>query len=54
VAEVERAVDAGEVREAPREAAAAFYSRLAEKCGSDVDLDAVIRASREIHMGLQL
>ena len=51
---VERALEAYEVREAGREAAAAFYTRLAEECGSDIDLDAVIRESREIHLGPQL
>ena len=34
---VERALEAYEVREAGRESATAFYTRLASDCGSDID-----------------
>lgn len=48
---VERALEAYEVREAGREPAAAFYARLSEKFGSDIDLDAIIRESRRPNEG---
>lgn len=51
---VERALEAYEIREAGREPAAAFYARLAAHCGTDIDLDAVIRESRSIHPGPEL
>ncbi|MCX2725774.1 type II toxin-antitoxin system VapB family antitoxin [Roseibium salinum] len=51
---VERALEAYEVREAGREPASDFYVRIAETCGSDVDLEAVIRESRKIHAGPDL
>ncbi len=51
---VERALEAYEVREAGREPAAAFYARLSETLGTDIDLEAVIRASRRPHKGLDL
>jgi hypothetical protein len=51
---VERALEAYEVREAGREPASAFYARLSNKDGSDIDLEAVIRASRRIDIGPEL
>lgn len=51
---VERALEAYEVREAGREPAAAFYGRLSAKDGSDIDLEAVIRASRRVDTGPEL
>jgi hypothetical protein len=48
---VERALEAYECREAGREPAAAFYARLASDYGADIDLEAVIRQSREINPG---
>jgi hypothetical protein len=48
---VERALEAYEVREAGREPAAAFYARLPVDYGSEIDLEAVIRESREIDCG---
>jgi hypothetical protein len=51
---VERALEAYEVREAGREPASAFYARVATEYGSDIDLEAVIRQSREINRGPQL
>lgn len=44
---VERALEAYEIREAGREPAAAFYARLSNDCGSDIDLETVIRESRK-------
>lgn len=44
---VERALEACEIREAGREPAAAFYARLSNDCGSDIDLETVIRESRK-------
>lgn len=43
---VERALEAYEVRETGREAAACFYDRLTAEAGTDIDLEAVIRESR--------
>lgn len=51
---VELALEAYELREAGREAASIFYARLVMECGSDIDLDAVIQESRQIHFGPQL
>ncbi|HUB14944.1 MAG TPA: hypothetical protein VMB34_23560 [Acetobacteraceae bacterium] len=51
---VERALEAYEVREAGREPAQAFYARLARDYGTDIDLDAVIRESRQVHPGPEL
>jgi hypothetical protein len=48
---VERALEAYEIREAGREPAARFYARLPAKCGTDIDLDAVIREGRRVHTG---
>jgi hypothetical protein len=51
---VERALEAYEVREAGREPASAFYSRLSANSGTDIDLEAVIRAARRAHRGPEL
>jgi hypothetical protein len=51
---VERALESYEVREAGREPAAHFYARLNETGSSDIDLDAIIRAGRMPHAGLDL
>jgi hypothetical protein len=51
---VERALEAYEVREAGREPAEAFYARLATDCGTDLDLEVVIRESRQINPGPDL
>lgn len=51
---VERALEAYEIREAGREPAAAFYARLSECLDTDIDLEAVIRASRRPHKGPDL
>ena len=51
---VERALEAYEVREVGREAAAAFYARLSKEHGTEIDLDAVIRESRQPHTGPEL
>ena len=48
---VERALELYEVREAGREPAAAFYTRLSASYGADVDLEAVIREGRKAHTG---
>jgi hypothetical protein len=49
-----RALEAYEIREAGREPAAAFYARLANESGSDVDLEVAIRKSRKINPGPEL
>jgi hypothetical protein len=51
---VERALEAYEIREAEREPASAFYARLANDYGSDLDLEAVIRENRKINPGPEL
>jgi hypothetical protein len=51
---VERALEAYEIREAGRESASAFYARLADDYGSELDLDAVIRENRKIDPGPEL
>ena len=51
---VERALEAYEAREAGREPAAAFYARISRDYGTDVDLDSVIRESRQPHTGPDL
>jgi hypothetical protein len=48
---VERALESYEVREAGREPAAAFYARLSNDHGSDVDLERIIRDARKVHAG---
>lgn len=51
---VERALEAYEVREAGRDPAASFYARLSANCGTDIDLEAIIRAARRIDKGPEL
>jgi hypothetical protein len=51
---VERALEAYEVREAGREPASSFYARLTENAGTDIDLDAIIRETRQPHKGIDL
>lgn len=51
---VERALEAYEVRAAGREPAASFYARLATTCGTDIDLEAVIRGARRVDAGPDL
>jgi len=48
---LERALEAYEIREAGRAPASAFYARLANDYGSDLDLEAVIRENRKIDPG---
>ena len=51
---VERALESYEIREAGREPASSFYSRLGSQSGTDIDLDAVIREHRQPHPGVEL
>ena len=51
---VERALESYEVREAGREPAATFYSRLTAQSGTDVDLEAVVRENRKPHKAVEL
>lgn len=51
---VERALEAYEIREAGREPASAFYVRLAQTCGTDIDLEELISADRRVHAGPDL
>jgi hypothetical protein len=43
---VERALESNEIHETGREPASAFYTRLSEVAGTDVDLEAVITQGR--------
>ncbi|MGE3936966.1 MAG: hypothetical protein AB7F67_27130 [Rhodospirillaceae bacterium] len=51
---VERALEAYEISQAGREPAASFYARLSANSGTDIDLDAIIRAARRAHGGPDL
>lgn len=51
---VERALEAYEIREAGREPASSFYVRLSATCGTDIDLEALIREERHVHSGIEL
>jgi hypothetical protein len=51
---VERALESYEVREAGREPATSFYSRLSAQYGTDLDLEAVIKESWQGHKGIDL
>ncbi|SIQ86033.1 hypothetical protein SAMN05880590_10836 [Rhizobium sp. RU35A] len=51
---VERALESYEIREAGREPARAFYARLTDQSGTEIDLDAIIRAGRAPHAGIDL
>ena len=51
---VERALESYEICEAGREPASLFYSRLATRSGSDVDLEAVVRENRQPHQAVEL
>ncbi len=51
---VERALEACEIREAGHEPPASFYARLAATDDTDIDLDAIIRESRQAHPGPEL
>lgn len=51
---VERALESYEIREAGREPAAGFYSRLAMQFGTDIDLETVVREHRKPHQGVDL
>jgi hypothetical protein len=51
---VERALEAYESAQTGRESAASFYARLSSDFGTDVDLDALIRESRQVNFGVVL
>ena len=51
---VERALEAYEIREAGREPASTFYARLTANYGTDIDLEAVIKAGRPTHYCTEL
>ena len=51
---VERALETYEIREAGREPASDFYSRVSHDYGSDVDPDTVIREDRRVDPGPDL
>ena len=51
---VERALESYEIRETGREPPSAFYARLSSQHGTDLDLETVIRESRQVHAGLDL
>ncbi|MGG7576974.1 type II toxin-antitoxin system VapB family antitoxin (plasmid) [Rhizobium sp. YTUHZ045] len=51
---VERALESYEIREAGREPASSFYSRLSQQSGTDIDLEAVVKEDRQAHKGIEL
>ncbi len=51
---VERALEAYERREATHEPPEAFYRRLSETWGEDIDIDALIQDHRRPHPGPDL
>jgi hypothetical protein len=51
---VERALEAYEVQNSGRESAQAFYARLPNYHGTDIDLEAAIAEGRRPHIGIQL
>ena len=51
---VERALEAYEIREVGREPASSFYARLSSNGVDDLDLEEVIRATRQPHKGPDL
>jgi len=51
---VERALESYEVREAGREPASLFYSRLTTQSGTDIDLESVVRENRQPHQAVEL
>lgn len=51
---VERALEAYEVRQTGREPAEAFYRRLSQDCGTDIDLEELIQEHRSPHTGIDL
>jgi len=51
---VERALESYEIRATGREPASRFYERISATCGTDIDLEAVIRENRKAHTGPEL
>ena len=51
---VERALEAYEASETGREPAASFYRRLSESNEADIDLEAINKAERKVHRGIDL
>ena len=51
---VERALESYEVREAGREPALSFYTRLTANSAADIDLEAIIKEGRQEHAGVDL
>jgi hypothetical protein len=51
---VERALEAYEIRGAAREPAPAFYARLTNEFGTDIDLESAICEHRKIDLGPEL
>lgn len=51
---VERALLAYEAAQAQQEPADSFYARISRDCGTDIDLEAVIREHRRAHRGIEL
>ena len=51
---IERALEAYDAAQTGREPAADFYARIGQLFGTDLDFDAVIRAERVTHPGVDL
>ena len=51
---VERALEAYEARQSGREPAESFYDRVSAECGTDIDLEELIRRDRVPNAGPDL
>jgi hypothetical protein len=51
---VERALEEYDLRTTGREPAELFYRRIAEECGTDLDLEEIIKENRQPYTGIDL
>lgn len=51
---VERALEEYDRRTTGREPAELFYRRISEECGTDLDLEEIIKENRRPHSGIDL
>jgi hypothetical protein len=51
---VERALEAYESAQTGRESATSFYARLSTDYGTEIDLESLIRESRQVNTGVEL
>jgi len=51
---VERALELLDAQEGEREPATSFWRRVSQECGTDIDLEALIKEHRKPHNGIDL